>query len=358
MPTYKDTERGTWFASFYYTDFTGKRHKTKKRGFKTQREAKEYERQFLLKSQNSPDMTFASLWQLYCSDIEDRVRFSTKQTKLNNVETHILPYFKNRVVAEIKAADVRNWQNAMLKKRNPKTGNPYAPTYLRSVNSQLSAILNYAVRFQNLSSNPCHSVKAIGKKKSSMDFWTLDQFNAVIAHEKQPAYHVAFMLLFWCGMRSGELLALTRKKILPNHSLDIYQTFKHENGEDVFTTTKSDNGIRQIPLPDFLYEELMTYINSLYSLCDEDRIFYFKRSSLNKELDRIATQAGIPRIRVHDLRHSHVSMLVELGYSSHDIAARIGDTAAEVDKTYAHLYPDKGERMARELERHKDGFAQ
>jgi len=359
MPTYKDEERKTWYCQFYYTDFTGARKKKKKRGFTTQREAKEYEKQFTLKAQRDTNMTFGSLWELYWRDVESRIRSSTKNTKQNNVETHILPYFKDRTVASITVADIREWQNAMLKKRNEKTGAPYAPTYLRSINSQLSAIFNYAVRFQSLGANPCHQVAAIGKKRApKMQFWTLDEFNRFIAHEAAPGYHLAFMLLYWCGMRSGELLALSTNKKLPDNALDIYETFKREKGEDVYTDPKSDNGIRQVLIPEFLAEEWRDYTQALYGLTETDRIFHFQRTALNKELKRVADLAKVKSIRVHDLRHSHVALLIELGYNSHEIAARIGDTPEEVDKTYAHLYPEAGRRIVQELERHRDGFAE
>lgn len=83
----------------------------------------------------------------------------------------------------------------------------------------------------------------------------------------------------------------------------------------------------------------------------------FAKTALNKELDYIAKAAGVKRIRVHDLRHSHVSLLVELGYRTHAIADRIGDTPEVVDRTYAHLYPNTAEAIARELDKHKYGIA-
>lgn len=363
MPAYKDEKRNTWFASFDYIDWQGNRRRKKKRGFKLKREAEDFEREFLRTNAGSPDMTFGSLLKLYYEDCEGRIRNSTIETKKNMIETHILPCFEKRVISEIDKADVRRWQNAMLKKINPRTGKAYAPTYLRGINNQLSAVLNFAVEYYKLPQNPCSRVKPIGKKHADeMRFWTLDQFNNVIAYEDKPAFHIAFMMLYWGGMREGELLALTPRKISDDtRTLNIKETYKRENGKDVFDDTKSPNSVRRVALPRFVFDELKKYTSMLYGLEQDDRIFYFTRSALNKELDRIIQLAGIEKdsdedIRVHDLRHSHVALLIELGYRTHAIAARIGDTPAEVDRTYAHLYPNKEQYIAIELERHQHGI--
>ncbi|MCL2856148.1 MAG: site-specific integrase [Oscillospiraceae bacterium] len=358
MPAYKDDQRGTWYAMFYATDWQGVKRKHKKRGFKTQREAKEYEREYLSKSSKLPDIRFSEMTSLFMEDRKNRVRSSTLKTRQNMLEQHILPYFGNRIVSEIDNSDIRAWQNMMLGKKCPR-GKSYAPTYLRTINSALSTIFNFAVEFYNLPYNPCHKVKSIGKKKADeMKFWTLDQFNQVIAAEKKPVYHLAFMLLYWTGMRSGECLALTPRKIIhESKSLRIDNTFKTEDGEDIFDDPKSENSVRVVSIPDFLYDELIEYIGRVYEMDDDERILYFKKGAMNSELDRIAEAAGVERIRLHDLRHSHVALCIKLGYRSHAIAARIGDTVTEVDKTYAHLYPDTSRDLADELNRHKDGFS-
>lgn len=99
------------------------------------------------------------------------------------------------------------------------------------------------------------------------------------------------------------------------------------------------------------------YVEGIYGISPTDRIFYFTKTALNKELDYICEKSGVQRIRVHDLRHSHVSLLVEFGYRSYAIADRIGDTPEMVDKTYAHLYLNKAEQIVRELDRHKDDIS-
>ena len=185
MPVYKDEARNTWYCSFYYKDWIGQRKLKKKRGFKTQREAKEFEREFLLIHSNDPNILFSSLVELYFTDAKNRIRWGTVENKKSVFEAHITPYFAKKKINEIDVSDIRRWQNIMLEKVNPHNNRPYSQTYLRSVNSQLSAIFNFAVEYYGLPFNPCHKVKAIGEKHADeMQFWTLDEFNKAISCEK------------------------------------------------------------------------------------------------------------------------------------------------------------------------------
>lgn len=170
-------------------------------------------------------------------------------------------------------------------------------------------------------------------------------------------YRMAFLTLYWTGIREGELLALSPKKILHQEkAIKISHTLKRENGEMVLGDPKTENSVRIVTLPDFLYEELTAYMNGLYGLEPDDPIFYMSKHGLLSEIGRMAEAAGLQRIRVHDLRHSHVALLIELGYRTHAIAQRLGDTPAEVDRTYAHLYPNKAHHIALELNKHRDGI--
>lgn len=180
-------------CAFRYTDWTGARRLKKKEGFALRREAQEYERQFLLKNSQSCDMSFASLVELYQEDADHRVRDTTRGAQDNIINRWLLPYFGQLPVDKIDAVTIRKWQNELLSKTNPKTGKPYAPTYLRSINSRLSAIMNYAVMYYGLRQNPCLPAGFMGKKKAGrMKFWTLAEFEAALAEVKKPAFPGGF----------------------------------------------------------------------------------------------------------------------------------------------------------------------
>lgn len=176
MPAYRDEKHGTFYASFYYTDFTGARRKKMKRGFKLKRDALEWERQFLLQKNADPDMKFGDFVEIYRGDKRERIREHTWESKDNMINTKILPYFKDRTLSEIEPRDVIAWQNTLMSIRQ-KNGKPYSPTYLKSIRSQLSAIFNYAVEYYRLKQNPAEIAGNMGKETHrEMLFWTKEEY--------------------------------------------------------------------------------------------------------------------------------------------------------------------------------------
>ena len=210
MPAYRDEKHGTFYASFYYTDFTGARRKKMKRGFKLKRDAQEWERQFLLQRNADPDMKFGDFVEIYRNDKRERIREHTWESKDNMINTKILPYFKDRTLSEIEPRDVIAWQNTLMSIRQ-KNGKPYSPTYLKSIHSQLSAIFNYAVKYYRLKQNPAEIAGNMGKETHrEMLFWTKEEYlKFADAMMDKPMSYYAFEMLYWCGIREGELLALT-----------------------------------------------------------------------------------------------------------------------------------------------------
>ena len=199
MKAEKDKKTGKWLIQYRYTDWQGKRRKSTKRGFATKREAEEWLRNFLITQKADFDMKFEDFWKMYCAEMETRLREHTMRTKKYIVELKILPYFGNKRVNDITAADIRQWQNELI-----KTG--YSPTYLKTINNQLSAIFNYAVRYYDLKSNPCAKAGSMGKSKAEeMDFWTGEEFRKFIdsVMNKRLSY-MAFMTMYWTGMRMGD----------------------------------------------------------------------------------------------------------------------------------------------------------
>jgi len=339
-----------WKATFRYTDWTGKRVLKKKEGFDKKGDAQAFEREFLLKNSRNPNMTFASLVDLYRVDAEHRVREGTQDTQDSIIDKWLLPFFGELKVGEIDAVTIRNWQNEVMSTINPRTGKKYADTYIRSMNSRLSAILNYAVMFYNLKANPCRPAGYMGKKKAGkMKFWTLDEFNLAMAQVSSRSFRVAFQIMYWLGFREGECLALQPADILPSKVVRVEKTHHRRKGEDKNGPPKTDNSYRDTSMPDFLYDEVLQYIDALCDIQEHDRIFYFQKGTLGRVLTEAANAAGVKRIRIHDLRHSHAALLVELGYSIVAVAERLGDTVEVAMSTYSHLYPNKMEAIVADL---------
>lgn len=347
MKAEKDKKTGKWLIQYRYTDWQGKRRKSTKRGFATKREAEEWLRKFLITQKADFDMKFEDFWKMYCADMETRLREHTMRTKKYIVELKILPYFGDKRVNAITAADIRQWQNELIKMG-------YSPTYLKTINNQLSAIFNYAVRYYDLKSNPCAKAGSMGKSKAEeMDFWTVEEFRKFIdsVMNKRLSY-MAFMTLYWTGMRLGELLALNPKDVdLEKRTISITKSYQRLGKKDVITPPKTPKSKRVITIPEFLAADIKDYMDSLYDLQENDRLFPITKYYLEHEMQREIKESGVKRIRVHDLRHSHASMLIELGFSPLEIANRLGHEKVETTlNTYAHLYPNKQTKLAERLD--------
>ena len=264
MKAEKDKKTGKWLIQYRYTDWQGKRRKSTKRGFATKREAEEWLRNFLITQKADFDMKFEDFWKMYCADMETRLREHTMRTKKYIVELKILPYFGNKRVNDITAADIRQWHNELIKRG-------YSPTYLKTINNQLSAIFNYAIRYYDLKSNPCAKDGSMGKSKAEeMDFWTGEEFRKFIdsVMNKRISY-MAFMALYWTGMRLGELLALERGDFnIPDRKLTINKYYQYLQGEDYITSPKTEKSNRVIELLEFPCREMEDYFGMLYK-CDE-----------------------------------------------------------------------------------------
>ena len=340
MPAYYDEKTKSWYCKFYYTDYTGTKKQKKKRGFKLQREAKEYERSFLEHLQGTPNMTFQALYDIYIEDISHRLRKNTVDGKKNVFKNRILPYFKDKPINEIQAADIRAWQNKQI-------ASGYSNAYLDRIMNMIVTIFNYAVTFYNLPVNPCTKAGHMGKRTRSLNFWTLDEYNAIMEHVTDPAAHVAIELLFYSGMRFGELLALTLADLDYNkQTISITKSLQRKNRQNYITAPKTDNGIRVITMPAAVMEHLEDYTRKLYGLQPDDLIFTFTRSLIRNNMKRACTASGVSCIRIHDLRHSHVSLLIDLKFTPLLIAERIGDTVQMVNNTYGHLYPSRRQEVA------------
>lgn len=323
MAIYKN-DNGTWYVMIRYQDWTGARKQKCKRGFSTRKEAADWELQFKLQKKASVDMTMESFCTMYEEDVRPSLKQSTWFTKENIIQKKILPYLGKRKVSEITAKDVMDWHNQMRKLKT-KTGKPLSPTYLKTIHGQLSTIFNHAVKYYDLSTNPARKAGALGEEEGKeMLFWTKEEYKR-FAEEMmdKPLSYYAFQLLYWCGIRSGELLALTPADFnFKKKTLRINKSYQRLKGEDVISTPKTKNSVRTVIMPQFLCDEMQDCLKLYYSLKPDDRIFPVTKYYLNHEMERGCKASGVKKIRVHDLRHSHVSLLINMGNLLHQYALK------------------------------------
>lgn len=352
MPAYKDKKTGLFYVQFYYRDARGaKRHKTKK-GFQTELEALLWEKNFKALKDDAMDMTFADFCKVYEAEVRPRVREHTWLTKENIIQSKLLPFFGDMRMCDIRPVDIVRWQNSLTGSTRPD-GDSFKPTYLRIINNQLNAIFNHAERYYGLTDNPVRRVDKIGSKKGGeMQFWTKDEYlrfsEAVM--DKPLSFH-AFELLYWTGMRCGELLALTPSDFMLDSSrLRINKSYQSLHGVDTVTDPKTPKSVRTIVMPAFLRDEMADFIEMRDDVAPDERLFAVTKHFLAHEMERGCKASGVKRIRIHDIRHSHVSLLIEMGFSALAIAERMGHEAVDITYRYAHLFPTKQDEMAAALD--------
>lgn len=351
MAAFRNKDNGSWYVQFRYTDWRGERKQKLKRGFATKKDALAWEREFLMQKQVDVGMTFESFVKLYERDMKPKLKLNTWLSKEHIIRTKILPYFKNRILSEITALDVMEWQNEM-RTLTTSAGKPYSQDYLENIHAQLSCIFNHAVKYYGLQLNPAAKAGGMGgEEKKEMLFWTKDEYlKFAEAMMDKPALYYAFELLYWCGIREGELLALTPADFdFSRKTLRINKSYQRLQGKDVITTPKTKKSNRIIQMPDFLCDEITDYLSLLYEPAEDERIFQLSKHQLKRGMEYGCKASGVKEIRIHDLRHSHVSLLIDLGYSAVAIGQRVGHESVEITYRYAHLFPTVQKDMSEKL---------
>ena len=343
MPAFKEKD-GTWSCSFHYRDWTGTNKRKHKRGFKTKREAIEFEAQFKLASKADMSMKLKEFVKIYFADKENELKARSKKNKKYMMEAYVISYFGEKAINEIAPADIIAWQNEI------QANHSFSESYLRMIQNQLTALFTHAERIYGLKDNPCKRVKKMGKSdERSLTFWTIEEYEAFIeTFTIGSKNRLIFEILFWTGIREGELLALTKNDIdVGQQKLSVSKTYYRIDGEDVITAPKTSNSIRTIDLPAFLVNEINDYYAKLYDFPANERLFSQSAKALQELMKRHIRKANVKKIRVHDLRHSHCAYLINQGVQPLIIKERLGHKDIKVTlNTYGHLYPSEQKKVA------------
>lgn len=351
MPAYKDKKTGKWFYQINYKDINGDYKQKRKSGFKTKKAAQDAEYLANVDMNISVDshINFKELADHYFSYVESRIKYSSYYSKKNLTDLHIIPFFGNMRANNITSKHIISWQEEMKSKG-------YSFEYLSKIYVNLSAILNHGVKHHGLKDNPC---KIVGNFKNPTEveehvsFWTQEEFNKFIFVVDDIRFSAYFSFLYYTGARKSEALALQWKDIdLNKKEVNIYKSItkkeKKEGGISI-GSPKTKSSYRRILLPDILVNQL----NNYYKWCerfegfnDEVLVFGmnkpFSSSSIYKEFTRFIKAANVKKIKVHDLRHSHASLLINQGASILIVAKRLGHKDInETLNTYSHMFPSK-----------------
>lgn len=343
MAVKRNAKTKKWDCYFRYTDSTGKTIAKHKRGFDTQREAKEWEREYLLKNTSNLEMTFESFIEIYMEEYKVRHKLSSYQAVKYSLPKY--EYFYKLKMCDIDTKTIRQWQNLLLKEN-------YSAAYLISVQKTLSAIFNNAVKVYGLKENPLTKVGVVTNHNhaAEKEVWTVEEFNTFInSFEGKNMFYISlFYLLFYTGARVGEILALTFKDInFDENTININKTVTRIKRNDIITPPKTLSSIRTVDVPENVMKLLKRYTDSYYKPDEDSRVYPVAREIVRRTMQSYIKKSSVKKIRIHDLRHSHVSLLINMGVNIFEISKRIGHADASItSRVYAHVYADSGKKIA------------
>ncbi|MDD6120714.1 MAG: site-specific integrase [Selenomonadaceae bacterium] len=349
MSAYKDEKHGTWYVKFSYVDWKGNTRWTTKRGFKGKRAAEKYEREFKDKAKSTPDMTVRSLVELYLADAKLHIRESTYILRKRDLMNHVVPSLGDLKLSELTPLKMRKWQSELVTSKSARTNRALSPATIQQIRTVFSIVLNYAIRFYGLSENPLRIAGKVNSGESTItrksSIWTQDDFNKAIQYEERLDVRLVYYLLFFGGFRIGEVLALNVSDFdFMSNVIHITKSYSSNSGK--ITATKTNSSVRDVTMPVSIMDMVHDYISRLEPVLSP--VFSSVSISIvERHIRQLAAAAGVPRIRVHDLRHSHASYLINHNVPITAISHRLGHKNANVTlSVYSHFYKSSDKSIA------------
>lgn len=358
---YRDKRNGSWyFVANLGTDAEGKRVRHWGRGYKTQKDAKAAYDAYMADFSKTAvkvnsTMSFGEFFRTYwVPDYKARTRESTFAVRSQMARKRFARWDRCRL-RDIDAPALKRWQNELV--------SAYSPSYVRSVYGYFAMVLDMAVKIGLLQRNPARTVGNVPKARREVDFWTRDEFGRVAATFDTNEYYglhgfTCLWLLYMTGLRLGEVQALRWSAIdFGSGTLTVSCSMYYRNAHDwKITPPKTKAGKRVIALDSLTLGYLSRWYDVQQRNICSDFVLSRDGSPLSKHvigriIERHAPMAGVHRIRVHALRHSHAALLISLGENALAIRDRLGHEDVKTTLgTYGHLYADANRGVAARLD--------
>lgn len=358
----KKANNGTYYfrANLGYDAVTGKQIQKYRSGFSTKKEARAEYSKLILAAEEGLAMekkqpSFKQfIEEIYLPWYKTQVKESTYKNRLNTIEKHF-KFFYRKKVNEIEPIHVQTWQLKLAK--------DYSPNYVRIIQGMLSLAFDRAIILDLAKKNPARMVGNIKSKKVKVDFWTLEEFQKVISLLYKGDYYehylfICFWLLFTTGLRIGEAAALQWEDIdFESGIISVTKTLYYKSmNEYTFVDPKTSASIRTVVIDKDTIRELKDWMEVQKKVL-KDCNFVLSYSgiptskhALPRALEKLAGLAGVHRIKIHALRHSHVALLISMGVNPLIVKDRLGHEKIQTTLgTYGHLYPNSNFEVAKML---------
>lgn len=329
MTVFKNKETGRWEVYARYKNYKNEIKQKRKTGFERRKDAQQWEEQFLNKCQH--DLTLEMALEEYLTYMQLKRRSSTWRNKKWYSKNLLL--MKDLFIEDITPATILAWQNDL--KSMGKTNNT-----INMSTEILYSIYQYNCKMHNKQYNPVQAIERLEVDKKEMQIWTVEEFNKFTALLPSHEQVIAFRILFYSGIRYGELLGLTIEDIHDDY-IDINKSYDYR--DKMHVKTKNKQSIRKVYMPKIIMNEIRDYISTFYKPTPALRLFQHSTNTwLQSQMKRTCAKHHLKRIRVHDLRHSHASMLINNGVDVYIVSKRLGHkNILTTINVYSHLYEER-----------------
>ena len=288
-------------------------------------------------------LKFYELWQEYNSYMLVKFKEQSYRKIYSNFKNHILPYFKDFYLKDINQRIYLNWMLEIEKKG-------YKNSYNKNLYASLVMIFNYAIKFGYLEKNIPSLVGGFKRKKQELknvNFWTLNEYEQFISVVDSKIYRLLFDTLYFTGLRIGECLALTWNDLKYNY-IDVNKTISKEKNKDnnyTINSPKTMQSFRKVQIDDYLisnFNNLYNQKKNLQGFSESWFIFGDTKplsfTTVTRKKDTYCLKARVKKIRLHDFRHSHATLLLSKGVPITVISQRLGHADTNLTlNTYSHL---------------------
>ncbi|BDQ00738.1 site-specific integrase [Aquiluna sp. KACHI24] len=358
-----------WIFQVSFRDSSGKRRAIQRRA-KTKSEAErraiDLARSPNLKSRRNAAIDVQGLIARYVEFQKMRVRSTSLANSVHLLRLYVVPVMGNRSIEKVDSAAIEDLMSS-LAQSNLRTSS------INTVRAKLHALFAFAVRQGILDSNPVAKVprysESGGKPSQVQSPWTLEEASAALAAFRDSDLEAFLLIALSTGMRKGEILALRWSDVnFANQTLKIQRSRGERrqlglNGDVEIKLTegapKTQASVRTLPMSDELAASLLQLRNhrfQLRGLATNEHIILgangapMSPSYLTRAFNRKLKEAGLRRIRIHDLRHTVAHLALEAGVLLEEISQGFGHSGVEITKrTYASVVQALSDRFAKKV---------
>ena len=283
------------------------------------------------------------------------------------LKSRILPYLGSFPLDKIKPTDLMNFYDMLendtqikriAKNNGQRTLKPLSPKTILEHHRLISAMLQNAVYWQLLPSNPARRVKPPKTKKPKMEFFNDDECKLLIQSLTELTgsklkYKVAILLDIFSGIRRGELIGLEWSDVdFKNETININKSTQYLPENGIFDKdTKTESSNRIVPIPDYITKTLLEYkewYDEQKDICgdkwiDSNKLFIqddgnpMHPDTIGKWFKLYIEELGLPIIKFHGIRHTNATLMIANNVDIATVSARLGHASINTTiKYYVH----------------------